>query len=181
VHRRPSNRQKRLYVGGKIDFLALLDAQRTLASADDCVGGVTRPTRKPIRWHIFLAPRRRLGVGALQFHSDPRTRSRRAMIRGMRNDRTRETEPLRVCMWTAPIVLLTTQPGVPIPISASLSRERGHSRRCDWRWVFTGQPKFWSVVFRAFEGRHGGGRRARHLLDSGSTGIATRLDSPRNL
>ena len=28
---------KRLYVGGKIDFLALLDAQRTLASADDAV------------------------------------------------------------------------------------------------------------------------------------------------
>jgi outer membrane protein, multidrug efflux system len=28
---------KRLYVGGKMDFLALLDAQRTLASADDAV------------------------------------------------------------------------------------------------------------------------------------------------
>jgi multidrug efflux system outer membrane protein len=28
---------KRLYVGGKIDFLALLDAQRTLASADDAL------------------------------------------------------------------------------------------------------------------------------------------------
>ena len=28
---------KRLYVGGKMDFPALLDAQRTLASADDAV------------------------------------------------------------------------------------------------------------------------------------------------
>jgi len=31
----------------------------------------------------------------------------------------RERPPLRVCMWTAPIVLLTTQPDVPIPISAA--------------------------------------------------------------
>ena len=38
VRARESEQQaKRLYVGGKMDFLALLDAQRTLASADDAV------------------------------------------------------------------------------------------------------------------------------------------------
>jgi uncharacterized membrane protein YccC len=31
----------------------------------------------------------------------------------------RNRPPLRVCMWTAPIVLLTTQPGVPITIGAA--------------------------------------------------------------
>jgi outer membrane protein TolC len=35
--REAEQQAKRLYVGGKIDFLALLDAQRTLASADDAV------------------------------------------------------------------------------------------------------------------------------------------------
>jgi multidrug efflux system outer membrane protein len=35
--REAEQQAKRLYVGGKMDFLALLDAQRTLASADDAV------------------------------------------------------------------------------------------------------------------------------------------------
>jgi NodT family efflux transporter outer membrane factor (OMF) lipoprotein len=35
--REAEQQAKRLYVGGKIDFLALLDAQRTLASADDAM------------------------------------------------------------------------------------------------------------------------------------------------
>jgi outer membrane protein TolC len=35
--REAEQQARRLYVGGKMDFLALLDAQRTLASADDAV------------------------------------------------------------------------------------------------------------------------------------------------
>ncbi len=45
---------KRLYVGGKIDFLALLDAQRTLASADDALA-VSHARLATDQVAIFLA------------------------------------------------------------------------------------------------------------------------------
>ena len=84
---------QRLHSGGKIDFLSLLDAQRTMASADGALGCFARPTRDRSDRHISRAWGR-LGVArwvARARHASHRAINTTMIASGRRDDSRRST------------------------------------------------------------------------------------------